>query len=199
MGAWILIAAAAAPPAAAEAVAPPAAPPAAQAERGVIAYPPSFFAESKPISAYDMVLRVPGFTFDKGLVGVRGLAGASGNVLIDGQPPNSKNDPLDEILKRIPAASIERIELIRGGAPGIDTAAGYETPLFGGRALLNGAFINNPGYVEIYDHYRSTTGLEYEFDTNKKRQIELGGRFNRALNERIGLETTLFQQFSHQT
>ena len=293
MGPWILIAAAAAPPAALEAAAP-VVPPAA-AERGVIAYPPSFFADSKPISAYDMVLRVPGFTFDKGAVGVRGLAGASGNVLIDGQPPNAKNDALDEILKRIPAASVERIELIRGGAPGIDmdgrtilanvvrkqtagfrgaisptvfvvyngkllpglrfegqwrwaggraaefsqvfgtgtlpngdlgvgprfrynangsvrlrsrvdgfaygarinTIGAYETPLFGGRARLNGALLINPGYAEIYDHYRGATGLEYEFDDNQKRQIELGGRFNRTLNDRVALETTAFQQFNH--
>lgn len=91
----------------------------APAERGLTAYPPSFFAEAQPTSAYDMVIRLPGFTFDKGAI-VRGLAGASGNVLIDGQPPVSKNDALDEILKRIPTGSVERIELIRGGAPGID-------------------------------------------------------------------------------
>lgn len=89
------------------------------AATGVIAYPPSFFAEAAPDTAYDMVLRLPGFTFDKGAA-VRGLAGSGGNVLIDGQPPVSKNDALDELLKRIPAASVARIELIRGGTPGID-------------------------------------------------------------------------------
>ena len=83
------------------------------------AYPPSFFAEAQPVSAYDMVIRLPGFTFDKGQA-IRGLAGAGGNVYIDGQPPVSKNDALDEILKRIPTQSVELIELIRGGAPGID-------------------------------------------------------------------------------
>ena len=102
----------------AETVAPAdAAPPAAA--RGVIAYPPSAFAEAAPDTAYDMVLRLPGFAFDKGAT-VRGLAGSGGNVLIDGQPPVSKNDALDELLKRIPASAVSRIELIRGGAPGID-------------------------------------------------------------------------------
>ena len=105
---WMMLAAAA--PAAIQAAAP---------DKGVIAYPPSFFAESRPVSAHDMILRVPGFSFDKG-ASVRGLAGAGGNVLIDGLPPVSKNDALDEILKRIPAGTVERIELIRGGAPGID-------------------------------------------------------------------------------
>lgn len=99
------------------AVAPEAASPAPA--RGVIAYPPSAFAEAAPDTAYDMVLRLPGFAFDKGAT-VRGLAGSGGNVLIDGQPPVSKNDALDELLKRIPASAVARIELIRGGAPGID-------------------------------------------------------------------------------
>src|SRR5687768_1357456 len=111
----IILAAAAQP--AAEAPAPT--PAADAAARGVISYPPSFFAEAQPVNAYDMVIRLPGFTFDKGQA-VRGLAGSSGNVLIDGQPPVAKNDALDEILKRIPSQSVERIDLIRGGAPGID-------------------------------------------------------------------------------
>ncbi|MCR5877462.1 hypothetical protein [Phenylobacterium sp. J367] len=48
------------------------------------------------------------------------LEGAAGNVLIDGQRPAAKSDGLGEILNRIPAGSVERIDLIRGGAPGID-------------------------------------------------------------------------------
>ncbi|WP_309643055.1 TonB-dependent receptor domain-containing protein, partial [Phenylobacterium sp.] len=70
-------------------------------------------------TALDMVQRLPGFTFDKGAA-VRGLAGAGGNVLIDGEPPVSKNDTLEEVLKRIPIGSIVRIDVIRGAAPGID-------------------------------------------------------------------------------
>ncbi|MGZ8369537.1 MAG: TonB-dependent receptor plug domain-containing protein, partial [Caulobacteraceae bacterium] len=51
---------------------------------------------------------------------VRGYAGAIGNVLIDGAPPSSKSEPLEDTIRRILATSVERIELIRGGAPGID-------------------------------------------------------------------------------
>lgn len=86
----------------------------------VLTFPASFFAEAQPASAYDMVLRVPGFAFDAGDSDVRGLAGSGGNVLIDGRRPAAKGDTLDAILKRIPAASVERIELIRGGANGVD-------------------------------------------------------------------------------
>ncbi|MDO8324235.1 MAG: TonB-dependent receptor [Phenylobacterium sp.] len=92
---------------------------AASSETGIIAYPPSFFAEASPSTAYDMVIRVPGFSFDKGTV-VRGLAGSGGNVLIDGEPAVAKNDALDEILRRIPAGAVAHVDLIRGGAPGVD-------------------------------------------------------------------------------
>ena len=66
-----------------------------------------------------MINALPGFTLDTG-GGVRGFGGAAGNVLIDGERPASKNDALDQFLQRIPATSVARIDLIRGGAPGID-------------------------------------------------------------------------------
>lgn len=117
MGPWVMIAAAAVPQAAEMAAAAP--PAAVEPTRGTTAYPPSFFADIRPVSAYDMVTRLPGFTFDKGAT-VRGLSGAGGNVLIDGHPPLAKNDTLEDILRRIPAASVARVEVVRGGAPGID-------------------------------------------------------------------------------
>ena len=93
--------------------------PAAAAEPGVIAYPIAFFADSRPNNAFDMLQRVPGFTFQGG-EDVRGFAGAAGNVLIDGQRPTSKSVSLEDLLSRIPASTVLRIELIRGGATGID-------------------------------------------------------------------------------
>jgi hypothetical protein len=92
----------------------PASPPAT-----VTSYPPSFFAGVRPNTALDMINALPGFTLDTGDQ-VRGFAGAAGNVLIDGDRPATKNDFLGDILQRIPASSVERIDVIRGGAPGID-------------------------------------------------------------------------------
>lgn len=99
----------------------PAAPPAqvqGQTE-GVVSYPLSFFTALNSANAYDMVEHLPGFTLDTG-ASVRGFEGAAGNVLIDGQRPSSKSDAIDQILQRIPASQVERIDVIRGGAPGID-------------------------------------------------------------------------------
>jgi outer membrane receptor protein involved in Fe transport len=87
--------------------------------QGVIAYPPEFFAAARPANAREMLDRVPGFTFDGGDT-VRGYEGAAGNVLIDGQRPATKTDSLDQLLRRVPFQRVARIELIRGGAPGID-------------------------------------------------------------------------------
>jgi len=88
-------------------------------QQGVLSYAPDFFAAQNPNNALDMVGRLPGFSLDTGEA-VRGFEGAAGNVLINGERPSSKSDALDGILQRIPASKVARIDLIRGGAPGID-------------------------------------------------------------------------------
>ena len=98
----------------AQAPAPASAPPA-----GSSSYAADYFAAMGVSTAYDMVLRLPGFAFDDG-ASVRGFAGAAGNVLIDGERPTSKTDDLAGILLRIPATRVARIDIIRGAAPGID-------------------------------------------------------------------------------
>jgi outer membrane receptor protein involved in Fe transport len=97
-----------------------AAAPAAAGQAGVISYPAAYYAGQQVANASEMLARTPGFTLDTGDDEVRGFEGAAGNVLIDGHRPASKSDTLDQILVRIPASQVERIDVIRGGAPGID-------------------------------------------------------------------------------
>jgi outer membrane receptor protein involved in Fe transport len=92
---------------------------AADIGQGLSSYPASFFADSRPNTANDMVSRLPGFTLDQGQ-SARGFAGTAGNILVNGSRPTAKTDDVNSILSRIPAASVERIDVIRGGAPGID-------------------------------------------------------------------------------
>jgi outer membrane receptor protein involved in Fe transport len=87
---------------------------------GVTTYVPAFFVESNPNNARDMVGRLPGFIFNSGSTSTRGFAGSAGNVLIDGAGASTKSVSLNDVLQRIPVANVERIEVIRGGAPGID-------------------------------------------------------------------------------
>ncbi len=98
----------------------------AQAREGVTIFEPAAFAHAAPENALDMVRLLPGFAIIDADADVRGYSGAQGNVLIDGAWPASKREDIDDVLARIPAAAVERIELIRGAA-GID---------MGGHAVL---------------------------------------------------------------
>ena len=91
------------------------------ADTGVTSYVPAFFLESTPANARDMVGRLPGFIFNGGNASTRGFAGSAGNVLIDGAGASTKSVSLNDVLQRIPVSNVERIEVIRGGAPGIDS------------------------------------------------------------------------------
>lgn len=92
---------------------------AGSSQRGVLVFRPDFFVGQRPNTALDMVARVPGFVIDDGS-GSRGFEGAVGNILINGARPASKSDRGSNVLSRTAAGQVERIELIRGGAPGID-------------------------------------------------------------------------------
>src|SRR5690349_3648160 len=84
---------------------------------GLTVFAPEAFSDAQPANALDMVRRVPGFQIVEGDEDVRGYSGAISNVRIDGEAP-SKREDLGDLLGRIPASDVERIELIRGGAPG---------------------------------------------------------------------------------
>ena len=99
--------------------APAPAPQAEAGQQGVLIFTPDFFAAQRPNTALDMVNRVPGFSVQDG-DGSRGFEGAVGNILINGSRPASKNDTGSSVLGRTLVAQVERIELVRGGAPGID-------------------------------------------------------------------------------
>ena len=92
---------------------------AAAVDPNITAYPATFFTEFRPVTALDMVGRIPGFQFDGGTSG-RGFAGTVGNILIDGERPPVRSDSLSSILSRIPAAQVVRIDIVRAGAGGID-------------------------------------------------------------------------------
>ena len=85
-------------------------------------YTPDYFTQFQAGTAMDMAAHLPGFVFDGG----NASRGVAGNVLINGKRPTSKTDPLGDVLGRIPAAAVERVDVINGGAGGIDMQ-GYPT------------------------------------------------------------------------
>jgi hypothetical protein len=97
----------------------------AQADAATETFPAEYFASTQPADAYDMVKRLPGFELVDIDEEVRGFAGSRGNVLIDGTPPSGKQESLEQMLRRIPASAVLRIELLRGGT-GTSATAGYD-------------------------------------------------------------------------
>lgn len=88
---------------------------------GVRQYDPAFFTRFYPQTALDMLERLPGFSLDTGS-DLRGFGGSAGNVLIDGARPSTKSLSLEEVLARIPARSVARVEVIQGAQKAGETA-----------------------------------------------------------------------------
>ena len=82
-------------------------------------YEADFFTRYKPNTALDMINQTPGFLLDDGDAS-RGLGAAAGNILVNDKRPSAKQDLPSLILTRIPAAQVERIEIIRGQVRDID-------------------------------------------------------------------------------
>lgn len=131
------------------------------ARTGVLVFAPDFFAEQQPNTALDMVNRVPGFSVEDGS-GSRGFEGAVGNVLINGARPASKNDTGSNVLSRTPAGQVERIELVRGGAPGIDMQ-GYSVVA---NVILKSERSRQhtlTTYASLFDGGQDLYGVNYQF------------------------------------
>ena len=85
-----------------------------------LTYDPAFFSRYAPVTALDMLQNVPGFRVDDGDSGTRGFGGAAGNVVVNGARLSTKSDSTSEVLSRIPASDVLRIDVIRGQVGGLD-------------------------------------------------------------------------------
>ena len=86
-------------------------------------YGPADFARFAPKTAYDMLRQVPGFTI-RTADAERGLGQASENVLINGQRSTNKSGGATDELRRVPAADVERIDIVDAASLGIAGLAG---------------------------------------------------------------------------
>ena len=87
-------------------------------------YSPDYFTQFQPITAQDMIARVPGFTIQNNGGGARGLGQASLNILINGRRPSSKSSNARDILGRIPVKNVKRIDIVDGGSLDIPGLSG---------------------------------------------------------------------------
>jgi hypothetical protein len=86
-------------------------------------YPPAFFKQFNPTTALDMVDRIPGFSLRSSDT-ERGFGEAATNVLINGRRPSTKTQDSDDILSRISAKTVVRIELLDGASLDIPGLSG---------------------------------------------------------------------------
>ena len=96
------------------------------AEPEMTVFLPEDFTQFAPINARDMVQRIPGFRLSnsRGQDESRGLGQATENVLINGQRISSKSSSAADVLSRIPASTVERIELLEGASLDIPGLSG---------------------------------------------------------------------------
>ena len=98
------------------------APASAQGSRATV-YALDYFAQYAPRSALDIARQVPGFQIDFGDTNLRGFGGAAGNIVINGARPSSKSESLADVLAKIPAKRVVRVEVGPGDLFGADYAS----------------------------------------------------------------------------
>lgn len=193
----ILLASAAVPAFAQDVQTVPAAGGAQSQQDGVISFTPADFSESRPNTALDMINRLPGFSLESG-DNVRGFAGAAGNVLIDGQRPTTKSEGLGDALSRIPIAQVERIDLIRGGAPGIDmqgknvvaNVIRKKADTFQQVAQIGGWMFADTGHTLPYWNYQATRRWgDSQFDVQIARGTSMDDSVGYGWRTRVDAQT----------
>jgi len=124
-----------------------------------VVYEAEFFDQYNPITASDMLERIPGVNVFGGRGGGgRGL-GTGGNLLINGQRIAGKDNSARDQLDRITAAEVERIEIIR------DTSG--ELNVRGAGEVINIILVEVPS--------RSSTQVQLVNRLNHDDTYEVGG------------------------
>lgn len=116
-------------------------PPASGEVEGVSqSYTPDYFTQFAPQTAADMVARLPGFEIRGGEGGQRGFGQASLNILINGRRPSSKSSGANQILRRIPANNVTRIEIVDGSTLDIPGLSGQVANIIAKTGELSGSW-----------------------------------------------------------
>jgi len=116
----------------------------------MVVYEADFFAPYNPITAEDMLNRIPG---TEGLVGRwgrseqddrRGLRSNTDQILINGKRVTGKENESAGFLDKLPAKSVMRIELITGNVRELDTDVGERVI----NVVLKGDMDTGNGFVQ---------------------------------------------------
>lgn len=112
-------------------------------------YTPADFAQFAPRTAYDMLSRVPGFSI-KEEDEERGLGDATGNVVINGQRISGKSNDVVTELSRIPADTVERIDIVEGESLKIPGLTGQVANVIVRSRGISGQWAYRPEFRSYY-------------------------------------------------
>ena len=134
-----------------------------------VVYNAEFFAQYSPVTAKDMLDRIPGVSLRNGGRGGggRGL-GTGGNLLINGQRIAGKDNSASDQLERITAAEVESIEIIRDTTGALNVRGASE--------VIN--------VILVAVESRSSTTIELINRLNHDGKFETGGSV--AWSQQIG-------------
>ena len=134
-----------------------------------VVYNAKFFAQYSPVTAKDMLDRIPGVSLRNGGRGGggRGL-GTGGNLLINGQRIAGKDNSASDQLERITAAEVKSIEIIRDTTGALNVRGASE--------VIN--------VILVAVESRSSTTIELINRLNHDGEFETGGSV--AWSQQIG-------------
>lgn len=130
-------------------------------------YTPDYFAQFQPNTAREMVGRIPGFTLQGGGNGERGFGQASLNILINGARPSSKSSDAGDILGRITADTVVRIDIVDGASLDIPGLSGQVANII--TDTTDGKISGNWEYSARFEQGTEPQLLEGEFSLNGSR------------------------------
>lgn len=107
-------------------------------------YPRSYFDQYAPATAFEMIVRIPGFNLSGANFG-RGLGQGGANVLINGERLTGKTD-VGAQLSRIGAANVVQINIVDGAALKIPGLSGQVANIITKSTGLSGTFEWTPEF-----------------------------------------------------
>lgn len=134
-------------------------------------YEPSYFEQFQPTTAEDMVDRIPGFVLEGsrnnggGGGSSRGFGQANLNILINGRRPSSKSSDASDILSRIPADKVIRIDIKDGASLDIPGLSGQVADIITGGSGLSGRW----EYAARFEQGTEPQLLDGEFSISGER------------------------------
>ncbi|NNE56859.1 MAG: hypothetical protein HKN36_02020 [Hellea sp.] len=175
-------------------------PAAAQDDNVLRSFEPDYFAHFAPRTALDMINRVPGFQLESGTTD-RGIGQGGANLLLDGKLITGKGDDASEIIGRISAADIVRIDIVDGSSLNIPGLSGQVANIITQKdKSLNGTWAWNPEFRNrlegnLFNGNVTISGESGDVSYSAELRNNARRVGQRGIETHTGLDGIVFQEF----